>query len=142
MKLSLQFQEDVFHPCDEESYKFMQSLAQNQEVIAEVKISRSPRFHRRAMAIFRELHAMTDDEGRIGFEPWRRMMTIKAGYFTSIGKVDVNGQTSVAVVPDSLSFENMEDDQFRKVFNDILNAFGQKYGHQLTLEQLTTWSRY
>jgi hypothetical protein len=94
------------------------------------------------MKIFRELLAMTDDEHRMGFEPWRRMMTIKAGYFTSIGKVSVDGETSVAVVPDSLSFENMDDDTFRKFFNDVLNQFVQKYGKQLTLEQLEAWSRY
>lgn len=141
-KVSLHKQTDVFHPDDGEALEFIRSIPENERVIAEIKRSRNPRFHRRAMAIFRELLAMTDDEHKIGFEPWRRMITVKAGYFTSIGKVSVNGETSVAVVPDSLSYENFDDDEFRKVFNDILQAFGHKYGKQLTLDQLEAWSRF
>ena len=141
-KYSVMKQEDALQPMDDDALKLFDSLSENEVIVIDYKKSRNPRFHRRAMAIFRELLAMTDDEHKIGFEPWRKMMTIKAGYFTTIGKVSVNGETSVAVQADSLAFENFDEQEFRQVFNDILTAFAQKYGHELTPEQLSTWSRY
>lgn len=142
MKLTIHKQVDVFHPYHDEDIEAFNKLSENGLFVVDVKQSRNPKYHRRAMAIFRELLAMTDDEHRIGFEPWRRMMTVKAGYFTPIGKVDVNGTVTSTVIPDSLSFENFDDQEFRQVFKDILQAFGNKYGKQLTLEQLESWSRY
>ena len=141
-KILLHKQEDTFHPYDQEALEYFGKLKENAIYMAEIKRPRNPRFHNRAMAIFRELFGMTDDEGRIGFDPWRKLMLIKAGYFTSLGKVSVNGDVTTAIEAKSMNFESMTEDQFQQCFNDILTAFGEKYGRDLTLEQLETWSRY
>ena len=64
---------------------------------------------------------------------------IKAGYFKSVGVSD--GDREIAyLVPDSLSFENMEQDEFRTCWNNIHSAFVDKYGKRLTDNQLNEWA--
>jgi len=105
----------------------------------DLKIARSPGLHNYVMKMIRIMLDMVD--ANYAFDPFRKMLTIKAGFFTSIGKVNVNGETSVAVIPDSLSFENMDEEEFRECWLTIHQAFVDKYGKTLTDEQLNEWSR-
>ena len=104
----------------------------------DMKRVRNVGFHKYAMKMLHIMHDMVDEP--LGFEPWRRLLTIKAGYFTTIGKVSVNGTTSVAVEAESLAFGNMDDARFKEVWNGIHQAFVDKYGKSLTEQQLTEWS--
>jgi hypothetical protein len=105
----------------------------------DLKIARSPGLHNYVMKMIRIMLDMVD--ANYAFDPFRKMLTIKAGFFTSIGKVNVNGETSVAVIPDSLAFENMDEEEFRECWLTIHQAFVEKYGKTLTDEQLNEWSR-
>ena len=84
-----------------------------------------------------EMYDMVEEP--LTFEPWRKLMTIKAGYYTTLGKVSIDGTTQVAVQADSLAFESMDEDKFREFFAAFLQAFVDKYGRKLTLAQLDAW---
>ena len=137
MKITLHKQGDYYYPYDDEALELTRKKPDGLYVV-DIKDQRNPGFHRRAFACFRELYDMV--EISISFEEFRRLLTIRAGYYTTVGKVDIQGTTAVAVHADSLAFENMEDGQFRQCFNDILQAFCDKFGKDLTLDQLDNWA--
>ena len=67
-------------------------------------------------------------------------MTVKAGYFTAVGSVDVNGKVSTAVVPDSLAYDSMDEDEYRGWFRSFHTAWVEKYGPQITHDELAEWA--
>ena len=138
-KILIQKQEDVFYPYDDEAAKYIGKLGENEILTCEIKRPRNPLYHSRAFKMLRIMHEMIETE--LGFEPWRYMLIILAGYCNTVGEVTKDGTTKVYVYPQSLSFENMEDDEFRTCFNDLVNAFGAKYSRDLTLEQLEEYAR-
>lgn len=140
MKITCKKQDYALNPFDDQAMEAVNKITENDLVIVELKRSRNPKYHGRAFAIFHELYDMVDES--IGFEPWRKLMLIKAGYFTSLGKVSVNGDVTTAIEAKSMAYEQMEQDEFEQCFKDILHAFGEKYGRQLTLDDLERWSRY
>ena len=138
MKITLHKQGDVYMPYDDEAVALTKKKPEGSLYVVDIKQSRNPKFHSYAMTMLTKLYEMVDTE--LDFNPWRKMLTVKAGYFTSIGKVDINGTTSVAVIPDSLSFENMEEEEFQQCFKAIHRAFCSKYGDILTYNQLCEWA--
>ena len=88
--------------------------------------------------MLRIMFEMVDEQ--LLFDPWRKMLTIKAGYFTAIGSVDINGTVRQAVEAQSLCFENMDNDEFKDCFLALHRAFIQKYGELLTMDQLNEWA--
>ena len=138
-KILIQKQSDAFYPMDDAALESTKAITENSFFVVDIKQSRNPLFHRRAFACFRELFDMIDTE--LAFEPWRKMLTILAGYRTDFASVDKNGKTTVYVQAESLTFENMDEDEFKTCFNAIVNSFGHRYGRDLTLEELEAWSR-
>lgn len=92
---------------------------------------RNPKFHGFAFKMFHILHDMIP--GEMPFEEFRRLLTVKAGYYQTVGHVD----GSVMIVPDSLKFDAMGDDEFKTCWLAMLQAFITKYGNEITYEQLT-----
>lgn len=135
----MQKQDDVLMPFDAEAVDYVNRIKDGEILTCEVKRPRNPLYHNRAFACLHEMHDMIETE--LSFEHFRRFLIIKAGYFTTIGKVSINGDTQVAVEADSLSFESMSQDKFYQCFQDILQAFCNKFGKTLTLDQLENWAR-
>lgn len=126
-------------PYDDVALDFTKRKPENSLYVVDIKEARDPIKHRKAFVRMQTLYNMIDTD--LMFDPWRKMLTIKAGYFSTIGKVDIKGTTTVAVIADSLSYENMEDDEFHKCWLAIHQAFCDKYGNLLTMAQLEDWSR-
>ena len=142
MKMILMKRGKVLMPFDDETLDRLDTLPQGSNWTVNLSPARNPQYHRYALKMLRIMHDMTDDE--IPFEKFRRLLTIKAGYFTVVGKVrSVHGgeEISSAVVPDSLAFENMDEDQFRSCWNAMHQAFVDKFGLSLSPEELDQWSR-
>lgn len=139
MKATLQKQGDCFFPYDDESLELTQRKRENSLYVVDIKEARNPQYHKYAMKMLHILHDMVEEPK--GFEPFRKRLLILSGYFISHGSVDINGTTSVAVEAESMSYENMEQDEFRKCFQNILQAFCDEYGKSLTLQQLGEWAR-
>ena len=138
MKITLQLQDGAYYPYDDEAVDFTARKTENNLFVVDVKESRDPTKHRKAFKRLRILYDMIDT--KLHFDPWRKMLTVKAGYFQTIGKVDIKGTESVAVIAESLSYENMEEDYFHKCWLAIHQAFCDKYGDLLTMEELELWA--
>ena len=122
------------HPYDSAAKKAIAKFSEGELVILDLKKSRNPKFHRYAWVMFRTLLDMVDEP--IALESWVKMMTTKIGRFTSIGKVDIIGTTSVAVIPDSISFEVMDEIEFHKFTSEFHNYFCERYGNKVSYKQL------
>ena len=68
-------------------------------------------------------------------------MLIKGGYFTSLGKVHLDGSVTSAVIPHSMAYEAMEEDDFKKCINNLIQVFIDKYAKKITYEQLEKAAR-
>lgn len=138
MKITLQKQQDTLLGYDEEAYNFLAKKKENEIFVIDVKTSRNPLYHRRAFKMMRLMYDMVEAE--LEFEPWRVMLTILAGYSTTVSETTQEGNTRVYVYPQSLSFENMDEETFRDWFQAIHAAFCRKFGDKLTLDQLQQWA--
>ena len=138
MKCTIQKQVDCYLPYDADSVDLTSRKKDGALFVVDIKQSRNPRYHARAMKMLRLMYEMVDEE--LMFDPWRKLLTIKAGYFTAIGSVDINGTVKQAVEAESLRFENMDNDEFRACFEALHQAFIQKYGELLTMDQLNEWA--
>jgi hypothetical protein len=134
MKITVQKQDDAYLPYDDEAVEFTKRKKENALFVIDVKEQRNPKFHGFAMLMLHTLYDMVDTD--LMFDPWRKMLTIKAGYFTTIGKVDIKGTTSVAVEAKSLSFASMNDAEFKQCFSALVRVFIDKYGNIITFEEL------
>ena len=83
----------------------------------------------------RTLYDMVDES--MPFDNWRKLMLIKCGYFTSVGKVDIKGTVTSALIPESLAYEKMDDIEFRKCMNNFIQQFIDKYGRGMTYDELS-----
>ena len=137
MKITLHKQGDYYYPYDDEALELTRKKPDGLYIV-DVKQSRNPKYHRYAMKMLTRMYDMI--ETNLDFNPWRKMLTVKAGFFTTIGKVDINGTTSVAVIPDSLAFESMDEESFQTCFKSIHRAFSTKYEGVLTYDQLCEWA--
>jgi hypothetical protein len=122
------------HAHDGAGKNAIAKLSEGELVILDLKKSRNPKFHRYAFVMFRTLLDMVDEQ--MALEPWVKLMTTKIGRFTSVGKVDINGTTSVAVIPDSISFEAMDEIEFHKFTTEFHNYFCERYGNKVSYKQL------
>ena len=122
------------YPYDEAALDYVRKIPENRLVIADVKRSRNPQFHRRAFVMMNRLHEMSDEDA--AFDPWRKWLLIQAGYCTTTGFA--NG--SVRVEADSMTYESMDQDKFETCWRDIHQAFVNVYGKTLTYDQLSEWS--
>jgi len=130
MKITLMWQDDTFMPYTSSDSEYCRGLEQNSVFVVDVKKQRNPQFHRMAFAFFHELHDMIP--GDMGFEEFRRLLTVKAGYYNTVG----NANGSVMVVPDSLSWASMEEAAFKDCWNAMISAFVLKYGNEISYDDL------
>ena len=134
MRGLFQKQEDVLFPYDADAVKWLGKKKDNAILTVNVKEERSPQYHRRQFKMFTIMHDMLD--GDMEFEEFRRLLTVKAGYYKAVGNVD----GSVMVVPDSLAFTAMNQPDFQKCFEAMHRAFCTKFGEKLTMDQLNEWA--
>ena len=138
VKITLQKSGQVLAAYAHEDLAWIDKLNDGQIIVIQYTRSRNPQYHRYAMKMMRVLHDMVDET--MGFDPWRRLMTVKAGYFDAVGKVLIDGTVQSSVIPHSIAFEKMDQDDFREYFNNVLQAFSDKYGKELTYDQLYQWA--
>ena len=137
MKATFRVEDMTLVPADQDARDALKK--QKSVVIIDLKRSRNPAYHARAFTIFRVLYDMIETE--LLFDPWRKMMTIQAGYFSSTGSVLPSGIVTSTLEAKSLAFENMEQEDFEDCFKAVHQAFVTRYGDLLTYDQLTEWSR-
>lgn len=139
MKGTFELRDGALWPVNEETRAILAKFRRGQILVVPINRNRNPRFHGRAFALLHILYDMVETD--LEFNPWRKWLTCQAGYFTSIGKVDRNGVTSVTVDVDSLSFEKMTEDAFQECWRGLHRAFNAEYGDRLQFDELMEWSQ-
>lgn len=124
----------AMYPLDDEAKRVLEKFSDGEVIIIDLKKSRNPQYHRYAWAMFRTLHDMVEEP--MPLEPWVKLMTTKIGRFTSVGKVDIKGTTMVAVIPDSIAYESMDEVEFQSFTGDFHNYFIERYGNKITYDKL------
>lgn len=114
-------------PVDDEGRELIAKLKMGQGVRAKVVRARNPAFHRKVMALFNlafgawnpdTLPVWKGEPVRPSFDRFRKDLTIIAGHYTATA----NLKGEVRLEAKSLAFANMDEDEFQKVYSDVLNA--------------------
>lgn len=117
-------------PADEEAKATMAKMPQHREIVIDLKRQRNPAFHRYAFASFRELFAMQDHF--TDPDIFRRWLTMRAGY----ARIHLLPGGKQWVEPESLSFENMDELEFRECQAKMVQAFIDAFGIDLDRDEL------
>ena len=119
---------EAFAPIDASSAKAMSGV---KEFIFDYKKNRSPANHRRYFAFINTAFDMQDTYDNQ--EIFRKYLEMLAGHFDTV----VSARTGETMYwPRSISWEKLGEDEFRKLFNEVVNAFLGWYGQKLNDMQI------
>lgn len=116
----------ILTPATDEMAENLKSLKNNEQYEIEIKRQRNPAFHRKVFAFFAFCYdcwsgAHTEWEFQdpdAQFDTFRKNLTVLAGFrvvtYTLDGRFRVEAE--------SLSYANMEQDRFEKVYKALINA--------------------
>lgn len=118
------------HAADEATQEFVQRLKVGHQVAANFRQMRNPRFHRKMFALFKlafdawEAPAMEYKGEAVSkqFDGFRADLTILAGHY--VARTNLKGE--VRLEAKSLSFGSMDEEEFGKVYKDVLNVVWSK----------------
>ena len=113
-------------PADPDSEKSYQKIKTGGMVITETKEVRNPAFLRKYFALLNvgfdnwNPGRITSEHGKPekNFDRFRKDVTILAGFYHIVIRLD----GSVRVEADSISFANMEEEEFEELFNKTINV--------------------
>ena len=116
----------VLVPVDQPTIEEISKIKLGHGLIGEFKRARNVRFHRKVMALFKFAFDMWDapkleykgEPVNKTFEGFRKDLTVMAGHYEA--RTNMRGE--VRLDAKSLSFGNMAEDEFEKVFRDLLNT--------------------
>lgn len=116
----------VLLPHDEATQKYVGRRSDGQVLVTDIKQARSYPNHKR---MFKFLTTSFDlQEFYTDIEVYRNWITVASGHFNII--VYPDGMTEL--IPKSWAFENMPEDDFRKLFKSAIGAFLEEFGQGMT----------
>ena len=109
-------QDGSFSPADQQSLEHAAKLKVGQVYRHEVKKPRNYKFHQKYFTL---LNFVFDNQDKyIVFEPFRDAVTMGAGWYKT--HISLNG--TVIYSPKSISFANMEDVYFNKLYDKTITV--------------------
>lgn len=127
MEISLQ---KISHDDESKSYDLIgvgskdedkiKKLKQYQTYVFKVVHERNYKHHKKFFALLNL--AFENQQHYESFESFRKIMTMKAGYFDEV--VTSKGET--VYLPRSISFDNMGQDKFESLYKDVLLAISKE----------------
>lgn len=113
----------VLTPADDMDAEKLTRFQSGEMYEIEIKLTRNPDFHKKVMAFFRfcfshcrEEKGFIDESGQ--FDVFRKNMTVLAGYFDEYGTID----GSIRVEAKSISYGDMEQDEFEKLYQALIEV--------------------
>lgn len=103
-------------PADEVATDAIRKMPAGEVYEIEIKRPRNLKFHRKAFALMQL--AYENQEQYTDFDKFRRALTIEAGYFDDLKLLD---GTTIREAK-SLSFAKMDEDEFGKLYNSLINT--------------------
>lgn len=123
----------VLLPADEESKELLKKLSEDEIYYFDYKRTRNYNFHKKLFVLFNVGYKNT--KLNLSFERWRKVMTMKAGYYVAWS---YKGYTQFEAK--SLSYESMSQDEFEEAYERILQVVAGDIGtsnEELEIEVLT-----
>lgn len=113
----------ILQPADDITADKLTKFKTGEQYSVEIKRSRNPQFHRKAFSFFKFCfdfwaggHEFQSES--VQFNQFRKQLAIMAGYHDSYYAID----GSVRVEAKSLSFENMDQEEFEKCYHALVQA--------------------
>lgn len=122
----IKMQGGTFCPVNEQEAEALKKFRNGEQYEIEIKQVRNPAFHRKVFAFFNFCfeHWSADKtdweffDDRTQFDKFRKDLTIMAGFFNKI--YNIKGELRLEAK--SLSYGNMEQDEFEACYNALINA--------------------
>lgn len=116
----------AFVPLDDEQAETLKKFRNGEQYEIEIKLSRNPQFHRKVFAFFKFCfdHWSADktewqfQDEQAQFDTFRKNLTVLAGYFDKTYTI----KGDVRIEPKSLAYGNMEQSEFERCYNSLINA--------------------
>ncbi|WP_338510183.1 DUF1367 family protein [Erwinia aphidicola] len=116
----------VFSPVNDSDIERLQRFKNGETYCADIKLSRSPQFHRKVMAFFGFCfeHWCADRAGMGNADEhtqrtrFRKDLTILAGFYDTV--VNIRGE--VRAEAKSLAYSNMDQEEFERCYSSLINA--------------------
>lgn len=124
----------LFAPMSADDEK---ALSGAQEIIFDYKKKRSAGNHRRYFSFIKQAFDMQDSFDSP--EIFRKYIELQAGHFDTVVSPKT-GET--AYWPKSVSWEKLDESEFKKLFNEVVNAFIRVYAHKLDDMQINQIAGY
>ncbi|MEN6585438.1 MAG: hypothetical protein ABFE02_05205 [Sulfuricella sp.] len=105
-------------------------------VFAELKKPRNPGFHRLAHALGQMVADNIDDFHGMSAHATIKRLQCESGFGCEEIAFRVNGMSVIQRIPMSLSFESMDEGEFREVFSGICRHIGKNYWGGLSAEEV------
>ena len=129
MKATFRKYQGALYPFGQEGRDLLDSVG-NDPVMIEIKRARNPKNHARYFAFIHDTFDMQDTyENK---EIWRKVLQMRAGHYDEV----ITEKGKALYFPRSINWESLDEDQFKKLFNEIIQAFISVYGSKITPEQL------
>lgn len=123
MKISAIKIDGIIHAIGEHSQDELKHMVSGKEYVIDIKMNRNPVFHRKAFSLFKMLFDNQEDYDN--FDIYRKMICMQAGRFITVVLTD--GKT--VLWPESIAFEKMSQDEFEKLFQEVITWSVKKYGY-------------
>lgn len=115
----------VFFPANEKAIEIYDQMEAYQEIDWTYSFPRNPGNHRRFFAFLNLAFDSQDFFSNI--HHFRKWLIGKAGHYTIIQ----TPKGGTIFDPDSIAWDNMDEPEFRDVFNDCLQAFIDEFGKRI-----------
>lgn len=125
-ELALMKSAGIYIPVTDQDVEICAKHSQGEVIRADFKKMRNPKFHRKFFALLNigfdawEPGELTNEHGPVekNFEQFREDVTILAGYYEQHVRLD----GSMRTVAKSISFANMDEIEFGKLYNSVVNV--------------------
>lgn len=123
-------------PCDQQGIEWLNKVALGKPVDVSVAQPRNGRFHRKFFAMLNvayENHEWPEldtqwGKATVSFDLFRKYVTVRAGHYEAA----LTPHGEVRAEPKSIAFSSMDEDDFSRVYSDVLNV--------ILREFLTNWT--
>lgn len=102
------------------------------EHMAEIKRDRNPGNHRRYFAFIKQSFDMQDHYDNM--EIWRKVLQLKAGHYD----LAVTEKGKNLYLPRTINWDELDETEFKTLFNEVVNAFIRDYGQDLNELQINS----
>lgn len=120
MKIYVVKTEQGLIPATEYDFEYAKTMKNGEVYGVDIKVSRNPRFHRKYMALMRTaweyLRENQQEFFHKDFDNFRKTIEIAAGWCETVYSI---GERRWIEVPKSVSFDAIEEHQFRELYERV-----------------------